>query len=76
MKHMKHMIGCFAMIAVVAVIFLARGGDTPGWLPIVLVLCCPLMMIGMMVMMSRDNGTADDHSKQPARDDVHPVEQR
>ncbi len=72
MKHMKHMIGCVAMIAVVAVIFLAGGGDTPSWLPIVLVLCCPLMMITMMFMMRGDH----DHAEDAEHADVHHAEHR
>ncbi len=72
MKHMKHMIGCAAMIAVVAVIFLAGGGDTPTWLPIVLVLCCPLMMIAMMFMMRGDQ----DHAEHRELDDVHHTDHR
>jgi hypothetical protein len=55
MKHMKHMIGCVAMVAVIAVVYVARGADTPSWLPIVLVLCCPLMMIAMLFMMRGDH---------------------
>lgn len=73
MKHMKHMIGCVAMIAAVAVIFLVRGGDTPTWLPIVLVLCCPLMMIVMMFMMRGDH---QDHAEHNPADDVHHADHR
>lgn len=73
MKHMKHMIGCVAMIAAVALLLVVRGGDTPAWLPIVLVLCCPLMMIGMMVAMRGDH----DHAESTDHDaDVHHAQRR
>ncbi len=79
MKHMKHMIGCVVMIAAVGLLFLVQGGDTPAWLPIVLVLCCPLMMIGMMVMMSRDHGASSNTSEtsdRPEREAIRPVDHR
>lgn len=67
MKHMKHMIGCVAMIAVVAVVFL--GGNIPSWLPFILVLGCPLMMIAMMFMMRGDHNHVElDDSE---LDDAH-----
>lgn len=73
MKHMKHMIGCFVMIAAAGIVFLTLGGDTPSWLPLLLLLCCPLMMIGMMVMMNHDNRDTSDKSE---RDEIRPVDHR
>ena len=61
MKHMKHMIGCVAMVGAVALLVLVRSGDTPSWLPVVLVLCCPLMMIGMMFAMRGDQAEHAEH---------------
>lgn len=72
MKHMRHMIGCVAMIAAVALIFLVRGGDTPSWLLIVLVLCCPLMTIAMMSKMRGDH----DHGEHADSDDAHHADRR
>lgn len=62
MKHMNHMVGCIAMIAVVAVLLLA-GDGAPSWAPLLLVLACPLMMISMMYGMSSRSRDADNADK-------------
>jgi hypothetical protein len=62
MKHAKHMIGCGLMLAAVALIAIA-GDGVPRWIPSLLVLACPVMMIWMVVAMSRDH--RDDHIDAP-----------
>lgn len=52
--HMKHMLGCVAMIAAIAIIALA-GDGLPRWVPSLILLACPIMMIWMVVMMGRDH---------------------
>jgi len=66
MHHMKHMVGCLLMIgAIVAIRF--AGDGVPGWAAGLVVLACPIMMIWMVVMMSRDR-RADARGEAPRVD--------
>lgn len=57
--HMKHMVGCVAVVGVV-VIMASTGGGAPSWAPLLLVLACPLMMISMMYGMSHQGQGHDE----------------
>ena len=58
MRHMKHMVGCLVLIgAFVLIRFIGDG--VPRWIAGLVLLACPLMMIWMVVMMSRDDAGAD-----------------
>lgn len=62
MHHMKHMVGCLLMIGAIVAIRIA-GDGVPGWAAGLVLLACPIMMIWMVVMMSRDhNDTASGDS--------------
>jgi hypothetical protein len=49
---MKHMVGCLLMIVAIVAI---RIVGVPGWLAGLVLVACPIMMIWMVVMMSRDH---------------------
>ena len=54
MHHMKHMVGCLLMIGAIVAIRIVGDGLPAGLAGLVL-LACPIMMIWMVVMMSRDH---------------------
>ena len=58
MKHMLHMIICCGLpvIIILSIPFIARfSTGTAGMLGIIAPFICPILMIGMMVMMTRNS---------------------
>lgn len=68
MNHMKHMIGCVAVAAIALILAFGLGDNRPVWVAYLLVLCCPLMMVFMMLAMRRDHHDVNERApQQPTR---------
>lgn len=69
-KHIAAMLGVGAVVAAVLVAF---GLPLTTVLPIAFIIACPLMMVGMMVMMGRNgmNHGANDDQKAKSDDVTH-----
>ena len=72
MRHMKHMVGCVLLIGLlVGAQVVGVVSSTAGLVLVV----CPILMIGMFLMMNRDHGdsaedTLDAYKKALAENDI------
>jgi hypothetical protein len=66
MKHMKHMIGCVAVAVVALILAFGFGDSRPAWVGYLLVLCCPVMMVFMMLAMRSDHSEHVESSRLPS----------
>ncbi|GAA3510493.1 DUF2933 domain-containing protein [Georgenia daeguensis] len=65
----NHLLGMLGAAAVVIVVLLAAGRSFGEAWPLAAVLACPLMMIGMMFMMGKNDRTERSHGR------PHPVDE-
>lgn len=73
----QHLLWMLGIGSVVLIVLLSTGRSFQQALPYALFLACPLMMVGMMFMMMRDNGhqqgtnTTDERDRSHAADHDH-----
>ena len=64
----SHLFGMLGIGALVLVVLLATGRSFQQALPLALFLACPLMMVGMMIMMRGGSGQQDGNDAADHRD--------